>query len=426
MEKSLEKMMNKLEKVLLPIANKLTSTKWLMAVKDTMITAMPFLIVGSVFLLLAYLPIPGYEGFITGIFGEGWQEKITLITGATFGIIALIVLVGTAYFYSRELGVDSILSIVLSIAVLFILTPVKDGNISLQWLGTQGMLVNILIGLSVTRLYKFILGLNIAPKMPDGVPPGVIKSFAALVPIFVIAVLFLVIRLLIGFTPFESIQELIFKMFQIPLQKLGGNLFSMILVEMLGQLLWFFGLHGNAIVSGVMDPIWYALSAENLSAFQGHTELVNIVTKQFKEVFLQIGGSGSTLPLVFLLATSKSKQLKTLGLLALPAGLFNINEPVIFGLPIVLSPVLFIPWILTTPILAGVTYFSMWSGLVPYTSGVAIPWTTPTIISGALVSGPKGAILQVVLIIISLVIYYPFFKMVEKQKLREESKLGKV
>ena len=426
MEKLMEKIMNKLEKILMPIANKLTSTKWLMAVKDTMITAMPFLIVGSIFLLLAYLPIPGYEGFVTGIFGDGWQEKITLITGATFGIIALIVLVGTAYFYSRALQVDSIISIVLSIAVLFILTPVKDGSISLQWLGTQGMLVNILIGLSVTRLYKFILGLNIAPKMPEGVPPGVIKSFAALVPIFGIAVIFLVIRLLIGFTPFESILELIFKIFQIPLQKLGGSIFSMIMVEILGQLLWFFGLHGNAIVSGVMDPIWYALSAENLSAFQGHTELVNIITKQFKEVILQIGGSGSTLPLVFLLATSKSKQLKTLGLLALPAGLFNINEPIIFGLPIVLSPTLFIPWLLTTPILAEVTYFSMWSGLVPYTSGVTIPWTTPTIISGALVSGPKGAILQVVLIIVSLVIYYPFFKMVERQKLREEHKLGEV
>lgn len=426
MEKSLEKIMNKLEKFLLPMANKITSTKWLMAVKDTMITAMPFLIVGSVFLLLAYLPIPGYESFITGIFGEGWQEKVTLITGATFGIIALIVLVGIPYFYSKELGVDSIISIVLSIVALLILTPVEDGSISLQWLGTQGMLVNILIGLSVTRLYKFILGLNIAPKMPEGVPPGVVKSFSALVPIFGVTVLFLIVRLLIGLTPFDSIQELIFKVLQVPLQKLGGNLFSMIIVETLGQLLWFFGLHGNAIVSGVMDPIWYALSAENMAAFQGHTELVNIVTKQFKEVFLQIGGSGSTLPLVFLLVTSKSKQLRTLGLLALPAGLFNINEPIIFGLPIVLAPTLFIPWILTTPILAGVTYFSMWSGLVPYTSGVAIPWTTPTIISGALVSGPRGAILQVVLIIISLIIYYPFFKMIEKQKIREENKLGEV
>ena len=164
MEKSLEKMMNRLEKIMMPIANKLTSTKWLMAVKDTMVTAMPFLIIGSIFLLLAYLPIPGYEGFVTGIFGEGWQEKITLITGATFGIIALIVLVGTAYFYSRALGVDSVLSIILSVSVLFILTPVKDGSISLQWLGTQGMLVNILIGLSVTRLYKFILGTKYSSK----------------------------------------------------------------------------------------------------------------------------------------------------------------------------------------------------------------------------------------------------------------------
>lgn len=412
--------MDKLEKYLLPFANKVNEIKILKTVKDAMIMSMPLLIIGSVFLLFSSLPIPGYSEFMTEIFGNGWGNKLTIVTDATFGLIGFLLLITVPYYYCKIENTDPIFPIVLSISSFFVLTEIIDGMISIEWFGSQGMFFNIILSIVVTRLYIFLYDKNTGPKMPDGVPPGVVQSFASLVPILLILSSMLILRILIEFLGFESLQSLVFTIIQVPLLYLGSTLPALLIAETLGQLLWFTGLHGNAIVNGVMNPAWIALSADNLAQTQAGLEPLNIVTKQFKEIYLQMGGSGSTLPLAILLATSKSKQLKTLGAIVLPASLFNINEPLIFGLPIVLNPMFFIPWIINTPIAAIISYFSMNSGLVALTSGLAIPWTTPVLISGYLVSGISGTLLQVVLLIIGFAIYFPFFKVYEKTMIEKE------
>lgn len=416
----MKKIMQFFEEKVVPVASKLTRYFWLNALKDTMVSIMPFLIVGSLFLLVAYLPIPNWSETVGGILGSGWEGKLTIVTDATFGMMGLFILIGMPYNYAKATNQDVIITIMLALSSFIILTPITDGTISIEWLSSKGMLVNILISILVAILYGRISRLNIAPKMPDSVPTGVVRSFNALVPIFIILSGMLIIRLTVEASAEKTLHELLFSLLQVPLLKLGATLPAIVFAEMLGQFLWFFGIHGNGIVNGVMDPIWLTLSSDNLEAVKQGLEPINIVTKQFKEIYLQMGGSGSTLPLSLMLAFSRSKQLKILGVLALPAAFFNINEPLIFGLPIVLNMTLFIPWLVTTPLMAIITYTAMSMGLVGLTTGIAIPWTTPILASGFLVSGFSGLVLQAILFILGFLIYYPFFKMIEKEKLSEE------
>lgn len=414
--------MNKVEEKMMPIASRLASNMILTAIRNTMISLMPFFIVGSIFLLFAYLPIEGYDEFINGIFGEGvLQGLVTAVSNATINVMGLIILIGVSYNYSRAKEEDPIFIVITNLMVFLIVTPLVDGNIASEWLGAKGMFISILIAIIFTNIFIKIKKLGIQPKMPDTVPPAVTKSFGALVPIALVSVIAVLIRALFMNTSYGDIHHFVFAIVQAPLLKLGNNIFSMIIAEMLGQFLWFFGLHGNDIVGSVMSPVWLSQSAENLAAFTANTELPFIITKQFKDIFMQMGGSGSTLPLVIsLIFLTKSKQLRTLGILALPASLFNINEPIIFGLPIVLNAIMFIPWMLATPIVSIITYVSMSIGLVSLTSGVIIPWTTPVVLSGYLVSGVSGAILQIVLLVVVFFIYYPFIKILDKRYHKEE------
>lgn len=420
----MDKMNKWMEEKLIPVALKVASIHWLTALKDSMIAMMPFLIVGSLFLLVAYLPIPNWSTIVGSVVGTGWESKITIVTDATFGVMAFMVLIGMTNKYAKLKEMDDLIPVYMSLAAFFILTPSQDGAITLRWFSSQGLFVAIIISVLSVNLFGLLSNMNVAPKMPDGVPPGVVKSFDALFPVFAMATFFLVVRLGVSsFTSFESIHDMIFELLQTPLMKLGNSLPAIMFAEGLGQLLWFFGLHGNAIVSGIMSPIWVSLSAENLAMVQKGMEPVNIITGQFKEMFLQIGGSGSTLSLVILMMLSRRKEVKTLGFLALPSSLFNINEPVIFGLPIVLNPIMFIPWMLNTAVFSVITYTTMSIGLVQKTNGFIPPWTTPPILNGFLVSGISGAILQVVLIFVGIAIYMPFLRVHEKATELEEAQL---
>jgi cellobiose PTS system EIIC component len=164
---------------------------------------------------------------------------------------------------------------------------------------------------------------------------------------------------------------------------------------------------------------------ENRMVFQQnpHAELPNVITQQFFDLWIYIGGSGATLALaIAMLLRARSQQLKSLGRLAIAPGIFNINEPITFGMPIVMNPLLIIPFILVPIVLTIVSYVAMAAGLVAKPSGVAVPWTTPIIISGYLATGGKisGSILQIINFFIALAIYYPFFVMWDRQKAAEE------
>lgn len=191
---------------------------------------------------------------------------------------------------------------------------------------------------------------------------------------------------------------------------------------MLNSLFWFAGIHGGNMVGSFMSPILLINTDENRLAFQAGEELPHIITNPFFDLFVYIGGGGATLALVTLVMfASKSQRNKSIGGVSFVPGLFNINEPAIFGLPIVFNTSFLIPFALAPMANVIITYLSMNAGLVPKPTGVAVPWTMPPLISGFLATNSfRGALLQVVLIVVDIAIYYPFFRIIDKQYLEEE------
>ncbi|MFD1436719.1 PTS cellobiose transporter subunit IIC [Kroppenstedtia eburnea] len=423
----------------MPIAGRIAEQRHLQAIRDGLVLAMPLLIIGSIFLVVAALPIPGYPEFMADVFGEEWQTKLLYPVNATFDIMALIVSFGVAYRLAEKYKVDPVSAGAISVSAFLLATPytlsftpdgAKDaidvgGVIPVQFMGSQGLFVAMLLGLVATEIYRYIIQKNIVIKMPEGVPPAVARSFVALIPGLVVILVVWAIRLLIELTSFESIHNVVSTMLSKPLGLLGGSLIGALIAVLLVHLLWSSGLHGATIVGGVMGPIWLSLMDENRKVFQADpsADLPNVITTQFFDLWVYIGGSGATLALVVvMILRARSTQVKSLGRLAIGPGIFNINEPITFGMPIVLNPLLIIPFVLIPLVLTVTTYVAMSTGLVAKPSGVAVPWTTPPLISGYLATGGKisGIVLQAINFVIAIVLYYPFLRIWDKQKLKEE------
>lgn len=258
--------------------------------------------------------------------------------------------------------------------------------------------------------------------MPATVPPAVSNSFASLFPGALALILMWVIRMAVEASPMESIPNIINFVLQEPLSHLNNSLPGAIIVELFVCLLWFFGIHGANTVSGVMMPIWLGAMTQNANALQAGKELPNIVTQQFYDNFVHMGGSGATIGLAFMLAfLSKSKEFKTLGKLVVGPAFFNVNEPIVFGMPVVMNYKMLLPFVLAPMANVITTYTAMSTGIVAKTMGVMVPWTTPPIISGYLATGHlSGAVLQIVNIVIDGLIYYVFFKSMDRNHLAEE------
>ncbi|WP_138420349.1 PTS cellobiose transporter subunit IIC [Aquibacillus sediminis] len=435
----MDKFMETLENVLMPIADKLNNNRYLTALRNGFMVALPFIIFGSIFVVLANLPFidqwVGEEAWAT------YQDALGPASAATLSIMGLFVIIGIGYKLIEGYGGESIYGGAVAIASFLILTPQVTnfdldgtvhevgGVIPTNVMGAEGMFLGIFTAFFAAELYNYFVKKDLTIKMPAGVPDAVSRSFSALIPIALTLTIFLVVRIIFSFTPFDTVQNFIYTLIQEPLTALGSGLPATIIAVLLIQLFWFFGLHGQIIVNSVFDPIWYALNDQNLAAFQAGEELPNIVTKQFMDTFIVgIGGSGMTLAVILgIFLIGRSRQLKELGKLGAPAGIFNVNEPIIFGLPIIMNPLALIPWLLAPVIVALVTYFSMAAGIVPKPAGIIVPWTTPAILSGFLATGNSimGGLLQLVNIGIVFIIWWPFLKIMDNQYYSNEKKADK-
>lgn len=432
----MDKFTSMLEEKLMPIAAKIANQRHLAAIKDGIIVTVPFIIAGSVFLILANLPITAVSEFYKTESGAVLQKWLSYPVAVTFDLVAVITCLAVAYRLSESYKLDGISGALLALVSFLLVTPflitfkhekfgeLTTSGIPTGLMGSAGLFVAIIMALISTEIFNFIVKKDMVIKMPDMVPPAVSKSFAALIPAFFIITISLLIRIGFEVTPFKSIHNVVSSLLTKPLTAIGGSYFGMMTITTLIHLLWTCGLHGANITFGIVDPALYVLMDQNRQAFEVGQALPNVVTKQFFDVFQSMGGSGTTFSLaVMLLLLSKSKQLKEIGKLAIGPGLFNINEPILFGLPIVMNPLLIIPFILAPLVTVSVTYWAMKLGFVARPTGIAIPWTTPPIISGYLVTGGKlsGAVIQLVNFFITGIIYYPFFKMWDHKKLAEES-----
>lgn len=415
-----------MEKYMVPIAGKIGSQRHLAAIRDGFIAVMPLILVGSMAVLVNGLPIPAFQDFMKDLFGETWTQIGGGMWTGSFGVLALMVAVTTSYNLAKSYGVDGLSAGIISFGALVILTPTtpKEGGLNLAWTGAQGLFVSLIVAILVTEVFRFFVQRNITIKMPDGVPPAVMKSFAALVPAFVILTGVASIQLAVKLAG-TSVHEYIFNTLQVPLQGLAGTLPSAIVIALLVHVLWFFGLHGPNIVGGIIEPLYLPALEKNIKLFQDGTsafDVPNIVTKPFFDTFVYLGGSGATLAfLVVVLIVAKSAQLRGVSRLSIGPGAFNINEPVIFGTPIVSNPILFIPFVLTPVVLVITSYTAIYLGWVPKTVAM-VPWNVPPIISGYLVTGlhPSGAILQLFNFVIAMAIYFPFVVACDRSVIRTE------
>ena len=422
-----------LEQKMLPLAEKISSNIYLTALKNAFIALIPFLIVGSFFLLLTNFPISGYNEFMTSLLGKGTLDKLNYGINASYGLMTLLVIITFSKELVERLNLSQSTAI-LPIAIFFLMLPgsvtTESGNIvsgayALLDFSSESMFLGIIVTVITIKMVEFLENRAFTIKMPDSVPPEIAKSFKSLVPILVVLLFWIIIKVLFESTHFGTPGKFISVMLQEPLLYLGNSIFSQLIAEMMISLFWFFGIHGDSIVTSVMGPIWQTLSAQNLAQTQAGLAATNIITQQFRDVYLIAGGTGFTgALLISIFMVAKSTRLKQLSKLAAPAAVFNINEPIIFGLPIVLNPLMLIPFIITPIVLCTVTYVVIALGWVPPTSGVSIPWTTPIFVSGFLTTGVSGVVLQAVNLAIATTIYLPFVKILDKQYLHEESQMA--
>lgn len=416
----------------LPALMKFVNTKAIQAIKDGMVYSMPLIIVGSIFLIISNFPVQGVVDFLNE---TGVNSVLNQANGATFNISAMIAVMGIAYSYIKLEKQEPLSGAIIALGVFIMMMPssittesgdVVEGIINKTWTAGQGMIGAIIIGLVVAVVYCWFLKRDIRIKMPEGVPEGVSNAFSALIPGIVIVVGATIIHGIFVLGLHTTAMEAIYKLIQTPLQGAVDSLGGAVFMCFLYPFLWMFGIHGSTVVSGIIGGVLQANALENQALLDKGIELTvangaHIVTQQFVDQFINVTGAGLTIGLVmYLFMFAKSKQLKTLGRLEIVPAIFNINEPVLFGIPIVMNPMLAVPFIAMPVISCLIQYFALYTGLCPMYGMVQVPWTCPPIISGALIGDWRTAVLQLVIFIISFFVYLPFIRKIDNINLINE------
>lgn len=405
----------KFEKILMPISAKISSMKSLQAISNGFMRILPVTIIGSIFYLIANFPVTSWTNWLAS---SGLQSIVLIAYNVTLGIMAIYTVFSVAYCYvEREKG-DALGTGIIALICFFILTPyqtVENGDLlySFGWLSSKGLFVALITAILVAKLCMFIKQKGWTIKMPDGVPPYVEKSFASLIPGFACAFIFTMIAYLFTLTSYGNIHELVFQFLQTPLNALGGSVVGYLIATIIIQLLWWFGIHGFNVVMSVMMPIYLGIDMARLA---GET------TNPIGMSLMTVVGQSTICCCIVMIFFCKSKQLKQIGKIATPAAIFNIGEPIVFGVPNVLNPYMFIPTVLLVPLITNLFfYIGFVTGIVPPLSGVQIPMQMPVILYGLVQGNWMVALWQVLAIPLGVALFLPFYKMYDKTLVAKEN-----
>ncbi|MFC4768350.1 PTS sugar transporter subunit IIC [Effusibacillus consociatus] len=441
-----------LERILLPATMRIVENRYMQAIRNAFIgSALPMIIVGSVFLLFAIPPIPA--DITEGIIGEinrwltEYRQILFIPYQFTFGLIALWVCYGIAYHLSQFYKLDASRLGLTAVSALLVFSvpigiPSASGMLGLEAirvdqlmenLGASGLFVAILTGIWVVELNRFLFRYGIVIKLPPSVPGNVARSFEMMIPTFLVVATAFLIEWWVTrtFSPHPLNPDNALTLPKLIMLKLSflvqasDTLPSAILQIVLMMLLWAVGIHGMNVVSSVAYPLWQTNLQSNIASYSAGQPATHIVSEPFFHMYSHLGGSGATLPLVIMLLWSRSQQLKSVGRVSLMPGIFNINEPVTFGVPIALNPIMVIPFLIAPTVIVTINYLVMKMGLVPVPA-IQPPLTMPVFLGGFLANGSwRGAALQGFDLVVSALIYYPFFKMWEKRLLNDAEGVAK-
>ncbi len=410
-----------IEDRLSPIAARLSGQRHVVAIKDGFIASMPFLIVGSFILLFAHPPFAADSQLA---FARWWltivaqhNEQIMMPYNMTMGIMAVYICYAIAYNLAISYKINGFMAACLALmSFLVVAAPQTNDSLPVASLGGEGIFTAIIISLYATELMHLLQKYHIGFSMPDQVPPKIRQSFDLLIPILAIFLTLAPRSLWLQHQFGMLLPQAIMALFK-PIISASDSLPAVLLCH----LLWFAGIHGAVIVGGILQAFWLTNLGLNQQALNAGMPVTQIFIEPFWQFFIVVGGSGSTMGLILLYLRSRSAHLRSIGRLGLVPGIFNINEPIIFGSPVVMNPLLFIPFITAPLVNAVIAWATTRTDLVHHVVSLA-PWTTAGPLGAAWSTGRdlRAVLLVAVLIVISTLIYYPFFKMYERQLLQQE------
>ncbi len=409
----MEKATGLLNRHVVPTLTALSENTYLSAIRAGMVSVVPLTIIGGLFIIVSFLPVAGWDKFIAP-----HLQLLQIPVTATFGLLSVFVCFAIGYDLGKRLKLEAIVSATMA-TLIFLLIQLRPGeklddiSFTMDNLGSKGLFTAVLIALVCVRAQKFFTDKNLVIRLPENVPAIVYESFLSLAPLFVLVVVFWLTRFVLG-VDIDHLVQTAFKPLIFALNTLPGILVYVFVVT----LLWSVGINGDNAMDAIVAPIFLQYLAANVEAVTHGQSLPYVTAYGFFTTFVNVGGTGATIALALVMFNSREPGYRKVSRLSLPTQVFQINEPIFFGFPIVLNPVFMIPYILNALILTTGTYLLMQWHVInkPF---VNVPWTTPPIIGHYLVSGGdwRAAVWGAVSIVIAMLVYYPFAKAAERQRL---------
>ena len=400
----------------------------LASIRDGFVALMPLIIVGAFVLIILQFPCSLAKGsecylgdqpfFATpDASGKSLADKLWVPFNITFGLLSVYVTIAVSYALARRRGLDPIMPVIFSfLAFLLVASPQIASGEAATHIDNTGLFTAIVVSVISIEVYRFFVKRNLVISMPEGVPPAIANAFVALVPGAVIVFGWWIIRFLLNLDIAEGLFQVLSRV--VPA---ASTYVAVAIAETFHAFLWTMGIHGDLTIGIALEPVWTANLAANAQAVAAGQTPTAIYTGIFRS-YVVPGGSGATLPLAFYFIRSKAPRLRRVGWLGIWPGIFNINEPITFGAPVIFNPVLAIPFIVITFLNATVAYLAHTAGLVSPTY-IAAPWTLPSPLLMLMATGFdwRAAVLAVITeFVIPGVIWWPAFKAWERQVLEKE------
>ncbi|MHB1309331.1 MAG: PTS sugar transporter subunit IIC [Limisphaerales bacterium] len=398
---------------LVPVLTVLSENTYLSAIRAGMVSVVPLTIIGGFFMILSYLPVTGWDELV-----KPYLKLLAIPVTATFGLLAVFVCFAIGYDLGKRLKQEAIVSASIATVVFLMLQlDLEEQALTMDNLGSKGLFTAILVALLAVTVQKLFTDWNLVIKLPASVPPVVYESFLSLSPLFFLILVGWLVRFVAGVDINHGVQTLLS-----PLVLALNTLPGILVYAFLVTLLWSVGINGDNAMDAIVAAVFLHYLAANVEAMTLGQPLPYITAYGFFTAFVNVGGTGATIALALIMWNSKEPGFRKISRISMPTQVFQINEPIFFGFPIVLNPVFMIPYVINALMLTTGTYLLMEWGLVnrPF---VNVPWTTPPIIGHYLVTGGdwRAAVWGAVSIVLAMAVYFPFAKVAERQRLEAEA-----
>ncbi len=415
-----------LERFVGPLAEKMSENKTIQSITNGMMSVLPISLGIAFIAIIGQFPFEPWQNLLADL---ALTQIISDFINITSGLYAIYIVITIAYETAKIEEVSPLTPTILSLAFFLILIPqyqIPDGMdwyitmITTSSIGSDGIFVGMAVSILVTRFYAYMIKKDMFMiKLPDSVPPMVSDSLSPTFVAMLIFILAFVLKVGFAYSPFGDAMNFINTLITAPLTAIGSSAMSVILVFTFANLLWFFGIHPAAIIN-----LFYAVTAPifiyNIEAFLSGQPMP-YVEFMFMISIIMVGGTGNTIGLAINMLRAKSERFKAMRALTFIPSIFNINEPLIFGIPVMLNPIFFIPLVSSVAVAGGVIHLFYSLGVLNYINPtIELPWVMPAVLQQLIYGGVAFALVMVVVIIVLTLLYYPFFKIADKKALEEE------